>query len=102
MFELHYLGFVGMSWFEIGMLVCFGISWPFSIVKMLAKKSSEGKSYLFLSFVLIGYACGIFHKLLYHCDAVVFLYAFNFIIVFVDMLLCFHYKNMKNKKFHKI
>ncbi|MDR1383897.1 MAG: hypothetical protein LBJ67_08655 [Planctomycetaceae bacterium] len=95
MFAFDYFGFVGMSWFEIGMLVCFGMSWPFSIYKMLVTKSSEGKSYLFLSFVLTGYGCGILNKLVYHCDVVVFLYIFNFLIVFADMLLCLHYQKAK-------
>ena len=81
-----------MSWFEIGMLICFGASWPFSIRKMLITKSSEGKSFIFLYLLLIGYLCGILHKVLYHCDAVVLLYTLNFLMVLADTLLCYYYR----------
>ena len=91
-FAITYLGFTTMSWFEIGMLVCFGASWPFSIRKMWISKSSEGKSFIFLTLLLIGYACGILHKIVYHCDGVVFLYALNFLMVLADTLLCYYYR----------
>jgi len=91
-FAFEYFGFVTMSWFEIGMLLCFGASWPFSIRKMLITKSSEGKSFIFLYLLLIGYLCGILHKVLYHCDAVVFLYMLNFLMVLADTLLCYYYR----------
>ncbi len=91
LFAFEYLGFVEMSWFEIGMLVCFGISWPFSIFKTLIAKTSAGKSFIFLYLVLIGYLCGILNKVLYHCDVVVFLYSLNFLMVLADTLLCHYY-----------
>ena len=81
-----------MSCFEIAMLVCFGASWPFSIRKMLIAKTSEGKSFVFLILLLIGYLCGILHKIMYHCDGVVFLYALNFLMVLVDTVLCYYYR----------
>ena len=93
-FAIEYLGLTGMSWFEIGMLVCFGASWPFSIRKMLIAQSSEGKSFIFLYLLLIGYACGILHKVIYHCDVVVFLYAFNFMMVLADTLLCYYFRKV--------
>ena len=88
-YAIEYLGVTGMSWFEIGMLACFGVSWPFSIRKMLIAKSSEGKSFIFLTLLLIGYLCGICHKVAYHCDVVVFLYTLNFLMVLADTLLCY-------------
>ena len=92
LFTIDYLGFTEMSWFEIGMLACFGVSWPFSIRKMLIARSSEGKSFIFLYLLLIGYLCGILNKIMYHCDVVVFLYALNFLMVLVDTLLCYRYR----------
>jgi|GEM_PF-190202 len=91
-FAFTYLGFIGMSWFEIGMLFCFGASWPFSIYKMLHARSSAGKSFIFLYLVLIGYVCGILHKIIYHCDVVVFLYTLNFLMVLADTLLCYYFR----------
>ncbi len=52
-----------MSPFEIGMLVCFGISWPISVFKSWKTKSTAGKSILFMTAILIGYISGILHKI---------------------------------------
>lgn len=97
LFAIEYLGFGEMSWLEIGMLVCFGVSWPFSIRKMLIAKTSEGKSFIFLYLLLLGYLCGILNKVLYHCDAVVFLYSLNFLMVLADTLLCRYYGNIRRQ-----
>ncbi|MDO5565138.1 MAG: hypothetical protein Q4G59_00680 [Planctomycetia bacterium] len=77
-----------MSWCEIGMLLCFGASWPSSIHKMLQTGSSAGKSRLFLVLVLIGYLFGVAHKLFYHLDVVVLLYLFLFFVVLIDLAIC--------------
>lgn len=76
-----------MSIFEIIMLVCFGAAWPFSIYKSWKTREVAGKSLPFLFVVLIGYAAGILHKLVFHYDLVVFLYALNALMVAVDILL---------------
>ncbi|MBN1270102.1 MAG: hypothetical protein JXB04_10975 [Kiritimatiellae bacterium] len=80
-----------MSWLEVIMLVCFGVSWPISIAKALRTKVVAGKSPLFMLIVCIGYLSGIFHKLLYSRDGVVFLYAFNMVMVALDLALYLHY-----------
>ncbi len=89
-----------MSIFEILMLICFGAAWPFSIYKSIKSKSIKGKSLLFLLVILGGYTAGIFHKVFYNYDGVIFLYIFNFLMVFVDIIL--YFKNralvMKNKE----
>jgi len=80
-----------MSIFEFIMLICFGIGWPFSILKTLRSKSVAGKSPLFLIIVTIGYASGITHKLLYSRDWVMSLYIINFLMVLTDTVLYFYY-----------
>ena len=60
-----------MSFFELAMLICFGVSWPISISKALRTKVVAGKSPVFMSIVIAGYACGIVHKLLYSLDWVI-------------------------------
>ena len=82
-----------MMVFEISMLVCFGFAWPTSIYKSLKSKSVEGKSVLFLYVIIAGYIFGIFHKIFNDPDFVVFLYALNALMVFVDLML--YYKNKK-------
>ncbi len=81
-----------MSIFEAGMLICFGVSWPFAIRKTIKSKSVEGVSLLFLSLVFVGYMLGITHKYLYNNDYVMFLYIYNAILVMWQMILYFMYE----------
>jgi hypothetical protein len=81
-----------MSVFEIGMLVCFGISWPVSIEKTLRTKRVDGKSPIFLGIVCLGYVCGIVHKFVYSPDWVVILYMVNLLLVVTDFALYFRYR----------
>lgn len=85
-----------MSPFEIIMLVCFGAAWPFSIYRSWVSRSTSGKSILFLIVVMVGYVAGIFHKLLFHYDMVIFLYGLNFIMVAIDAGLYFRNKQLEN------
>jgi len=81
------------SVFEIGMLACFGISWPVSIYKSVKSKSTKGKSVFFLLVILCGYVFGITHKLLYSPDIVLILYVLNSLMITADVIIFF-----KNKK----
>lgn len=81
-----------MSIFEIGMLLCFGAAWPFSIYKTIRGRDVSGKSFIFLLIVLLGYLFGILHKLFCNYDKVVYLYAFNGLMVSADALLYLRYR----------
>lgn len=81
-----------MSIFEIGMLICFGASWPFSLAKTWTTKSCKGKSFVFLWLIIIGYVCGILHKILFHYDLVIWLYVLNLVLVGGDLFLCYIYR----------
>ncbi|OGH97029.1 MAG: hypothetical protein A2039_06105 [Candidatus Melainabacteria bacterium GWA2_34_9] len=85
-----------MSIFEALMLVCFGASWPFAVVKTYRTKNVKGKSSLFLSLVILGYLFGIVHKILYNFDYVIFLYVFNCLMVLLDLILYFKYKKLED------
>ena len=76
-----------MSIFEIIMLVCFGLAWPFSIYKSYKSRQNAGKSLVFLIVVLIGYVAGVIHKILYSYDFVIYLYILNGLMVLTDMIL---------------
>ena len=76
-----------MSIFEIIMMVCFGLAWPFSIYKSYKSRQNAGKSLVFLIVVLIGYVAGVIHKILYSFDFVIYLYILNGLMVFTDMIL---------------
>jgi hypothetical protein len=84
-----------MSVFEITMLVCFGAAWPVSIYKSLKTRAVAGKSLFFLVIVLMGYAAGVLHKLIYHYDLVIYLYALNAVMVGVDIVLY-----LRNRLYH--
>lgn len=78
-----------MSFFEIGMLVCFGAAWPVNIAKSLRSRTAKGKSLFFLLIVLAGYISGILHKLLFSPDPVIFLYVLNLLMVGADTVIWF-------------
>jgi len=85
------------SIFEVGMLVCFGLAWPVSIVKSLRSKTTQGKSVLFLAVVFAGYVSGITHKVLYSRDIVMVLYILNLTMVSIDAALYFWYKRKESQ-----
>jgi hypothetical protein len=81
-----------LSVFEAGMLVCFGISWPISIIKSLRTKVVQGKSPIFMTVVALGYVSGMIHKIVYSFDQVFLLYVFNFVMVTIDLGLYWKYR----------
>lgn len=95
--SLRIEGFIQVHWervrelsiFEIGMLICFGISWPVSVIKSIRMKSAKGKSLTFLLAIFIGYLFGITHKLVYSRDPVLYLYLLNLMMVGADLILYF-------------
>lgn len=85
-----------MSIFEIGMLICFGLAWPLSIIKSYRSKSTKGKSLFFMIIILMGYISAILHKIFYSYDYVLVLYVLNFLMVFTDIIL--YFRNKKTEK----
>ncbi len=83
--------------FEVLMVVCFGISWPTSILKSYKSRTTKGKSILFLSFVFVGYICGVISKLtMGNITYVVIFYILNLCMVFTDIL--FYIRNKRIDK----
>lgn len=88
-----------ISIFEGTMLICFGLSWPVSIIKALRTKIVKGKSPLFMSLIAIGYIFGITHKLLYSLDYLMVLYMFNLTMILTDLYLYTRY-NLQGARVH--
>ena len=84
------------SVFEALMLLCFGISWPFAIVRSYRARSVKGKSLAFLVLLLLAYIAGILHKALFRFDIVIALYIYNFVMVAADIVL--YIRNLKLDK----
>ncbi len=86
------------QFFEAGMLICFGISWPMSIFKSLRTRHVAGKSLAFMVLVLIGYLSGMTAKFVAASidnqwpQAVTILYILNGLFVMIDITLYFKYR----------
>lgn len=87
-----------MSIFEAIMLICFGASWPFAVMKTYKTKVVKGKSRLFLILVILGYIAGMINKILNSMDIVFWLYVINLLLVSTDFVLCLLYRNREENK----
>ena len=86
---------------ETIMLIAFGCSWPFNIVKSVKSKTTLGKSVTFEIIVVIGYLFGIAAKLIIYNRTGTLQYSFWFYIM--DILLvttdiCLYFRNYKLDK----
>lgn len=77
------------------MLVCFGVSWPFSVAKSWTSRSTKGKSLFFLMMIELGYVAGITRKLIVGLDAASAFYALNFVLVLADILIYFRNRKLE-------
>ena len=88
---------------EVSMLVLFGVSWPFNLVKSIKSKSTKGKSLIFLILVDLGYICGMASKFfsktfVWPTDWWVFaIYVINFSFVTADLITYFINKKRESK-----
>ena len=74
--------------FEVLMIVCFGVSWPFNIAKSWKARTARGKSLLFEVCILVGYICGIAGKFITgNVTYVLIAYLINVVMVTIDILL---------------
>jgi len=85
-----------MGVFEFMMLVCFGFSWPFSILKSIRSKSTKGKSLMFMLLIFVGYIFGIIHKVLYNFNWVTWAYVALLGLVSVDLFL--YWRNWRRER----
>ncbi len=77
------------------MVVSFGASWPFNVIKSYKARTAKGKSLLFLCLIFFGYIAGIASKLtneVYMANFaskwyVLFFYVLNLIMVGTDLVL---------------
>ena len=79
--------------FETIMLICFGSSWPFAILKTVRSKTVAGKSIIFILLIFIGYLSGVISKLVGPFDHVIWLYIVNGSMVFTEIVLYFRYNS---------
>ena len=84
---------------EAMMIILFGISWPFNLLKSIKSKTTKGKSLLFLILIDLGYIAGITSKFfsttfVWETDWWIFMiYVINFTFVTADLIVYFINKN---------
>lgn len=83
---------------EAAMMVCFGISWPISIIKTVRVKNPSGKSLIFTCLVITGYLCGVGYKLIGRPDWVIVFYLLNASFAATDLALCLYYNSKLRSK----
>lgn len=75
---------------EMIMLVCFGISWPVSLVRNVRAKTAKSMSLGFILLIIVGYIAGISAKIMAHnYSFVLAVYAFNLIAVSLNLVVYF-------------
>ena len=90
--------------FEIIMVLSFGASWPFSVVRSYKSKSTRGKSPVFLCLIIFGYIAGIVAKLTNETYMasfsqkwyVLIFYVINMLMVSAD--LCIFFRNRRYER----
>ena len=76
--------------FEIIMVICFGISWPFNIVRAYKARTTKGTSILFMLLIFVGYIAGVLCKVFTIVDkgslSILGYFAFAFYIINLSMV----------------
>lgn len=75
---------------EAGMLLCFGISWPMSLIKNIKSHTAKNMSIGFIMLIITGYISGIVSKLCSHTYGYVLaVYLVNLFIVSLNLIVYF-------------
>lgn len=80
---------------EIIMVLSFGASWPFNVMKSYRARTIKGKSLLFLLLIFFGYIAGICSKLTNEAYMAAFaskwyvlvFYCINFVMIGADLVI---------------
>lgn len=84
--------------FEAVMLICFGLSWPISLIKNIRLKSAKTMNISFTLFIILGYLAGIAAKLVMgQFTYVLAIYVFNLVVVSGNVAVYFI-----NKKYDRV
>lgn len=83
---------------ETVMLICFGLSWPISLIKNIKSRTAKGMNFQFTVLIIVGYLAGISAKIIGHQFNFVFaMYLLNLFIVSCNIVVYFI-----NKRYDKL
>ena len=88
---------------ETFMLICFGFSWPISVIKNIKAKTSKSMSLPFILLILSGYVAGIIGKIINgSISYVLIVYVFNLVSVTLNLIIYFvnlrHDRSVENTR----
>lgn len=94
---------------EITMVVSFGASWPFNVIKSWKARTTKGKSLLFLCLIFFGYIAGIASKLVNEAYMASFaskwyvlcFYVLNLLMVGADLILYARNRKLDKENAHE-
>ena len=73
---------------EIGMLLAFGVSWPFNISKSWRSRTAKGKSLGFELIIVFGYCIGVLGKFITYRRTGALPYSTWFYLADIAMVVC--------------
>ena len=90
---------------EVIMIICFGASWPFNVIKSYKARTAKGKSPVFLCLIITGYIAGIAAKFMNEAYMavvsdkwyVLFFYFLNLIMVSADLVIYFRNRQLDKR-----
>lgn len=84
---------------ETMMLICFGFSWPISVIHNYRAATTHGMSVPFILLIMFGYVCGLTGKLIAHnISYVLVVYIFNLCMVSLNLVVYFRNRRLDRKR----
>ncbi len=84
---------------ETVMLICFGLSWPISLIKNIRSKTAKGMSLPFIMLITLGYIAGISSKIIGHnINYVLIVYFINITAVSINIAVYFRNSHLDKEK----
>ena len=89
------------NFLEAAMLICFGLSWPLSLIKNIKAKSAKNMSLQFTLLIITGYIAGISAKIIGHkINYVLAIYLLNLLIVSANIVVYYINKGYDQRGAH--
>lgn len=86
---------------EAMMLICFGFSWPISLINNYRTRTAHGMSLPFILLIIFGYLCGITAKIIAgKVNYVLIVYFFNLFAVSLNLVVYFRNRKI-DQQVHK-
>lgn len=87
------------AFFETVMLICFGFSWPISVVSNYRSRTARGMSPSFNILIIAGYIAGIAAKIISGSfNFALAVYVLNLILVSLNLLIYFRNVRLDRKR----